>query len=162
MNIFLIVSAIALGLFSVVLLFGAPYLPTRRTQSQAALDLLNLKTGQVFYDLGCGDGRVLRAAAKRGLNCVGYELNPLLAIYAYLATIRFRKNVKIHFGDFWRADISNADGIFVFLVGAHMTRLDKFIKTQKFSKSTKVASYAFQIPDKKPLRSKSGIFLYQY
>ncbi len=149
------------GLFGFVLLFGAPYLPTKRMQTQAALDLLNLKPGQTMYELGCGDGRVLKQAAERGWLAVGYELNPLLAVTARLYTWKYRKQVRVVCGNFWSANLQQADGVFVFLLDRFMSQLDK--KMQKELRSgTKLASFAFKIPGKKTVRSKAGIYLYQY
>lgn len=116
--------AVVVFLFGFVLLFGAPYLPTQRQQAQAALDLLALKKGQTLYEFGCGDGRVLRQAAERGLKVVGYELNPLLVLVARCYTWKYRKQVKIVWGSFWKADISQADGVFVFLLDRFMRQLD--------------------------------------
>lgn len=148
-------------LFAFVLLFGAPYLPTKKAQAQAALDLLELKTGDTLYELGCGDGRVLKQAAERGIKGVGYELNPLVALAARLYTWRYRKSVKIVCGNFWRADISQADGVFVFLLDRFMPRLDAKIK-KEIKHPVKVASFAFKIPNKKISHTKDGIYLYQY
>lgn len=148
-------------LFGFVVLFGAPYLPTKQAQTQAALDLLNLKPGQTLYELGCGDGRVLKQAAQRGLNVVGYELNPVLVICAWLYTWRYRKQVRIVWGNFWQADLSKADGVFVFLIDRFMVKLDHKLKIQS-KKPVKLASFAFKIPGKKPIKSRDGIFLYQY
>ena len=75
--IWLILTVIVVP-FAFVLLYGAPYLPTRKAQANRALDLLKLKEGDIFVDLGSGDGAVLIEAAKRGLVCYGYELNPLV------------------------------------------------------------------------------------
>lgn len=148
-------------LFGFVLLYGAPYLPTQAKQTQIALDLLDLKKGQTLYELGCGDGRVLKQAAKRGIKSVGYELNPILVVVAWIYTIRYRKLVKIVWGNFWRADLGQADGIFVFLIERFMPKLDEKIKKDA-KKGTKLASYAFKIPGKKPAKYKGGLFLYQY
>jgi SAM-dependent methyltransferase len=157
----LIVILILVLLFGFVVFFGAPYLPTMRAQQEVALNLLNLKKGQIFYDLGCGDGRMLRAAARRGLQVTGYELNPLLCIVAWLGTFRYRKNVTIKCANFWKMNIKNADGIFIFLINNKMARLDKFIQDQ-CKKPLKLASYAFQIPSKKEVINKSGVYLYAY
>lgn len=146
--------------FSFVLLFGAPYLPTQKKQVEVGLDLLDLKKGQTFYELGSGDGRVLKRAAVRGYNCVGYELNPLLYIFSRIYTWKYRKNVKIVWGDFWKADLASADGIFVFLLDKYMAKLDKKIISSK--KPVRLVSYAFQIPGKKPASQSNGLFLYQY
>ncbi len=152
---------VLVGLFGFVLLFGAPYLPTHRKQAEIALDLLNLKPGETLYELGCGDGKVLLLAAQRGLHAVGYELNPLIALIARLRTWRYRKTVKVVCGNFWNADISPADGVFVFLLDRFMERLDNKMKSQ-MKKPVLLASYAFKIPDKKIVQSKGGIYLYQY
>jgi len=161
MTTLLIVIFIFVLMFGFVIFFGAPYLPTMRAQQEIALDLLDLQKGQIFYDLGCGDGRILRAAARRGLKAVGYELNPILAGIAWLNTLRYRKNVKVKCGNFWKANIKNANGIFVFLIDNKMARLDKFIQSQ-CKKPLKVASYAFQITGKEEAAKKAGIYLYTY
>lgn len=71
--------AVLILCFGGVLLFGAPYLPTLTPQVQAALELCKLQSGDTLLELGCGDGKVLIAAAERGATVIGYELNPLLA-----------------------------------------------------------------------------------
>ncbi len=148
-------------LFGFVVLFGAPYLPTLKKQTDTALDLLDLKPGQTLLELGCGDGRVLRAAARLGLNAVGYELNPLLVIIAWLYTLRYRKQVKIIWGNYWTQPWPEADGIFVFLLNKFMVKLDNKI-TREFNTPVKLVSFAFRVPDKKAIKEKGGLFLYKY
>src|SRR5215813_12979466 len=99
--VFWLVTGVVLC-FAFVVFFGAPFLPTLQPQITAALDLLDLKPGQTMLELGCGDGRVLIAAAERGIVAVGYELNPLLAAVAWLRTRRYGKQVKVLCGDYWR------------------------------------------------------------
>ncbi len=161
----LLLFGIVVLLFGFVLLFGAPYLPTQRKQAQTALDLLDLQPGQTLYELGCGDGRVLRQAAERDLRAVGYELNPILVLVARVYTWRYRKSVKIVWGNFWRADLSAADGVFVFLLDRYMQQFDDKLKqrsTLSDSKTLPVVSYAFKVPGKKPKRARNGLFLYMY
>lgn len=64
MNILVIIIALIIVLFCGIVFFGAPFVPTKKMQIKAALDLLNLKKGDLLYDLGAGDGRVALAAAK--------------------------------------------------------------------------------------------------
>ncbi len=160
MSAIVILLIIIVLLFGVVVFFGAPYLPTRKQQTGAALDLLDLKPGQTLLELGCGDGRVLKAAAQRGIQCVGYELNPILAVIAWLATLRHRKLVRVRWGDYWHATWPPADGIYVFLLDKYMPKLDK--KIHSLGRPIKLASFAFKIPGKKPLRQKAGVFVYEY
>ena len=147
--------------YGFVLLYGAPYFPSLKPHMKAALDLLDLKKGQTVYDLGCGDGRFLKAAAKQGVKSVGYELNPFVFGYAWLTTRRYRRLVKVRWGNFWKADLSKADAVFVFLLDKYMTRLDK--KLLKEGKpGLKLASHTFKIPRKKIGAQKYGVFLYKY
>lgn len=150
----------ALFCFCFVIFFGAPYLPVLKDQKAAAFELLDLKPGQVLIELGSGDGRVLKAAAKKGLYAVGYELNPLLVIASWLLTLRYRKKIRIIWGNYWRAKWPEADGIYVFLYTDYMQKLDK--KIQAAGRKVKLVSVTFKIPDKKPLKEKDGVFLYRY
>lgn len=147
--------------YGFVLLFGAPYFPSLRPHLRAALKLLDLKKGQVVYDLGCGDGRFLKAAAKKGIRAVGYELNPFMFAYSWLTTRRYRRLVKVRYGNFWRADLSDADAVFVFLLDKYMGRLDELIK-KSGKKHLKLASHTFKIPGKKPAAEEYGVYLYKY
>lgn len=162
MTIILLVGFLLISLFGLTLLFGAPFLPTMKNQTASALDLLALKRGQILLELGCGDGRVLKAAAQRGIRGVGYEINPLLVLYARLHTWRYRQLVSIRWGNYWQAKWPPTDGIFVFLLDKYMVKLDNCI-TQKYKgKKVKLASVAFEIPHKKPQKTLHGVFLYAY
>jgi SAM-dependent methyltransferase len=152
-----------LGCFSVVILFGAPYLPTLKPQVEEALDMLNLKPGQTLLELGCGDGVVMLAAARRGLKVVGYELNPLLVIVAWLRTYRYHKDgqVRVVWANIWRVDWPPAEGIFTFLLQKYTNQLDTKI-TQYSHKPVKLVSFAFKIEDRQPVRNTEGLYLYKY
>jgi 16S rRNA A1518/A1519 N6-dimethyltransferase RsmA/KsgA/DIM1 with predicted DNA glycosylase/AP lyase activity len=147
--------------FGSMLLFGAPYLPTLKSQINSALDLAGIKKGQTMLELGCGDGRVVAAAAKRGAKVIAYELNPVMAAIAWLRTRPYAKNVEIIWGDFWQKNWPEADSIFVFLLPRYMEKLDKKIMQSKKG-SVKLVSFAFQIPDKQPDELQNGVYLYLY
>jgi len=156
-----LVAALFLICFAGVLLAGAPYLPTLRPQIAAALELAGLKPGQTLVELGCGDGRVVIAAARQGVYVVGYELNPFLAALAWLRTRRYRKQVRIIWGNFWTADWPPTGVIFTFLLPRYMQKLDKKC-IQYAHKPVKLISFAFEIPGKSPNQQKDGVFLYKY
>ena len=146
--------------FSFVVFFGAPYLPTLHKQKNIALDLLSLKPGQTLIELGSGDGRVMKEAAKRGLKVIGYELNPVLVFISYFVTFTQRKNVTIKWGNYWSENWPAADGIFAFLHSKYMARLDQKIKNTY--KHIKLVSVVYKIPGKKPAETKNSVFLYDY
>ncbi|HSX05613.1 MAG TPA: methyltransferase domain-containing protein [Candidatus Saccharimonadales bacterium] len=153
-----IVIFVVLVAFAGVILRGAPYLPTLRTQGEAALELLGLKPGETLLELGSGDGQMLVLAARAGLQAVGIELNPFLVIVSRLRTWRYRKQVRIIWGDFWHVPWPECDGVFTFLLGKFMPRLDK--RMQHIKKP--LASFAFKIPDKPIQAEKAGVYLYKY
>lgn len=155
----LLLTLVLVLMFGFVLLFGAPYLPTLNKQQEAALDLLDLRPGQTMLELGSGDGRMLNAAAKRGIKAVGYELNPLLVFYSRLATRRHKGLITVRWANFWKVELPACDGIYVFLLDRYMTRLHKKI-VQEISTYVKVVSFAFEIPDIKHKTENSGLYLY--
>ncbi len=146
--------------FGYVLLKGAPYLPTLNKQVEEALDMLKLEKGDRLLELGCGDGKVLIAAAERGYKVVGYELNPILAIVAWYRT-RHYKNVTVVWGNFWNKKWPKSDAIFVFLLKRYMTKLDTK-SVQECRQPVKLISFAFEIPGRVPKAKKHGLFLYHY
>lgn len=152
---------IVLLCFAFVLLFGAPYVPTLKPQVRVALELANLKPGQTLLELGCGDGKVLIAAAQVGVKTIGYELNPLLALAAWLRTRRYREHARVRWGNFWWAEWPPADGIFTFLLPRYMDKLDKKV-IQYNHKPVKLVSFAFALPDRGAAIEKAGVFLYEY
>ena len=162
MTILLVGVVLLVLLFGGVLAFGAPYLPTLRPQTTAALDLLDLRPGQTLLELGSGGGTVMKAAAQRGLYVVGYELNPILVVVSYLRTFRHRRQVRIIWGNFWTATWPPSDGIYTFLLDKYMQKLDKKIMQTYQGKSCRLASLAFKIPGKKAARSRRGVHLYVY
>jgi SAM-dependent methyltransferase len=152
---------IILAFCVVVVLGGPPYVPTFRKQIDTALDLLDLQEGETLLELGSGDGRVLLAAARRGLKVVGIELNPLLVLVSLLITWRYRKQVRVIWGNYWGKPWPRADGIFTFMLPKHMTRLDERIE-KWHPKTICLATFAFPIPGKEPKAQRDNVLLYEY
>ncbi|HVA10575.1 MAG TPA: methyltransferase domain-containing protein [Candidatus Dormibacteraeota bacterium] len=158
--VFVIIGGLLICFCGVVLV-GAPYVPTLKPQVTAALELADLKPGQTLLELGCGDGKVLIAAAQQGIRAVGYELNPILALIAWLRTRRYGSLVHVIWGNFWQRPWPPAEAIFVFLLPKYMPKLHK--KCMQYTyRPIKLVSFAFEVPDKKPMRQKAGVYLYAY
>ena len=148
-------------LFSFVLLFGPPFLPTLRGQTKNAIEMLNLKSGQTLIELGSGDGRVLKEAAAKGVRAIGYEINPALVIYSKIATYKKRQLIQIHWGNFWKAPLEKADGIYIFGLGRYMEKLNNKI-VQECKQPVRVVSFAFRFPKIEPEAEKGGLYLYKF
>lgn len=155
------IGIIVILLFGFTVLFGAPFLPTLSRRTSDALDMLDLKEGELLLELGSGDGRLLLAAAKKGIKSIGYELNPLLVWYSRVRLWRYRKHAKVRLANYWQVDLPKAQGIYVFLLQPYMEKLDKKILQSKIT-PVKLVSFAFTIPNKKPVQEKQGMRLYLY
>ncbi len=155
------VGILCVLLFGFTAFFGAPFLPTLNNRTNDALDMLDLKPGELLLELGSGDGRLLAAAAKRGIKSIGYELNPLLVWYSKIRLWKYRKLAKVKVANYWQIDLPNADGIYVFLLQPYMQKLDNKITQSKVT-PVKLVSFAFTIPNKKPVQEKQGMRLYLY
>jgi len=162
MFLIIVVAAVILLLFvGLGALFGPPYVPTLRLNMQSALDLLDLKPGQTLLDLGSGDGRVLLAAAQRGWNAVGIEVSPILVIISKIRTRKYRKQVRVIWGNYFFTKWPPADGIFSFMIQYQMRKLDERIE-QWHTKPIQFASFAFKIPDKTIVKERGPVYLYEY
>ena len=160
--IFLIVFFFAIMLFGFVVFRGAPYVPTLNAQVRDAFELLDLKSGQTLLELGCGDGRLLRYAAEHGVYSVGYELNPLLVLSIRLRHWRYRRYIRVIWGDYWLKDWPPSDGMYVFLLDRYMKKLDKKVAHYAGKKQYPLVSFAFEIPGRKAAARRSGVRLYIY
>lgn len=156
------IAALAGVSFLLPVLFGPPYLPTLKPNLDAALELMDLKPGQTVLDLGSGDGRVLLAAAQRGWNAVGIELSLLLVLVARLRTWRYRKQVRVLWGNYFQRQWPPADGIFSFTIQYQMAKLDRRVEKWRAGRPIRLCSVAFRIPGKKPSQERRGVFLYEY
>ena len=161
MNVLILLLIALVLIFSFVILFGAPYLPTLKNRAEDAFELLNLKPGDTLLELGSGDGRILRLAAKKGIKGIGYELNPLLVLYSQISCWRYRKLVTFKCRNYWQVTLPACDGIYVFLLDRFMPKLDKKI-IKEIKPPVRLVSYAFKIPNRKPIQEKNALFLYKY
>ena len=154
---FLLISII----FAIGAIIGAPYLPVLKAEHQNLLDLCSLQPGETLIDLGSGDGRFLKAAAKRGYKAIGYEINPILYLISLIVTWPERGNVTIYLGDYWHRTLPQAQAIYVFLIDRYMARLDAKLSDELIT-PTSVVSYVFAIPDRKPDIQTRNAYKYTY
>lgn len=127
------------------LLTRVPYAATPGRQVERILDSLQLPPQARLYDLGCGDGRVVFAAARRGMHAVGYELQPLTYLRAKVTQLARHRNAHIRWGDFRRANVRDADCVFCFLVGSVMPQVAQWLEHQ-LKPGCLVVSYGFKFP----------------
>lgn len=162
MGVIILFICIAVLLFGLVVLRGAPYLPTLRKQIDDALDMLELEPGQTLLELGSGDGRLLAAAARRGVYSAGYELNPLLVVWTRLRYWKYRTFISVKWGDFWLTEWPKSDAMYVFLLEKYMKKLDNKVAQYAKGKHYKLVSFGFEIAGKKVVSQRNGLRRYDY
>lgn len=163
-HIFLIIEFVGiiflLVFFMSSVLFGAPFVPTLDKTTRQLFSTIKLPKGAAFYDLGCGDGKLLAAARQRGYEAVGYETNPLLYL---LCRWRFRgdHHTKIKLGSFIKADLGGADLIYVFGVRSIASKIEQTtIKTIKHGAWLVMCGY--RLPKRKPTKSQGVLIYYKF
>ncbi|MFH1822381.1 MAG: class I SAM-dependent methyltransferase [Patescibacteria group bacterium] len=121
-----------------------PYVVTPKKYIPIILENLKVKPETIIFDLGCGKGSFLFAASRlKPKKLVGYELSPLHAWYARIKNKLLGKKIEIYRKDFFTADISQADIIYLFLVPAMVEKIWKKIK-----KEAKVGTQVVILSDK--------------
>lgn len=129
-----------------------PYLPTTDEAVQAMLKLADVKSGDVVYDLGCGDGRIVIAAAKNfGAHGVGIDINPerIKEARENARKAGVEDLVRFEENDLFQADIHEASVVTLFLLSSVNLQLrPKLLKDLK--PGTRIVSNTFSMGDWKP------------
>ncbi|MHA2393888.1 MAG: SAM-dependent methyltransferase, partial [Promethearchaeota archaeon] len=97
----------------------APYVPSKPEVVQKMLEIADVKTDDIVYDLGCGDGRILIKAVEafKVKKAIGYELDK----QRYKSTIKeiqrrnLQDRIEIIHGNLFEADLSDATVITLYL-----------------------------------------------
>lgn len=132
-----------------------PYIPTRHEVVDAMLRLAGVGGSDIVYDLGCGDGRIVIAAARDyGARGVGIELEPepLAEAGANALSAGVGGLVRFERGDIFKADFSQATVVTLFLLPEVMHKLRPHLWRQ-LRPGTRVVSHGFDMgpewpPDK--------------
>jgi cyclopropane fatty-acyl-phospholipid synthase-like methyltransferase len=128
------------------MLMMIPYIPSRKKVVERLLEVANLKKGEVIYDLGCGDGRILFEAKKKAdIKAIGYEAAPIPYLLAKFKKFLTKSKVNIYMRNFFKVSLKEADVIFCYLGPDTMDRIAKKIKDE-CRKGTRIYSHTFQLP----------------
>jgi ubiquinone/menaquinone biosynthesis C-methylase UbiE len=131
-----------------------PWVPTREELLDIVMRLANISKDDIFYDLGCGDGRVVIKAIKEGAQrgvCV--EINPTLIEKAKenAKTEAVLNRIEFINEDFFKAPISDATIIYMYLLTSVNRALKPKLETE-LKKGTKIITLDFEIPGWKPVQ----------
>lgn len=158
-----LVGAAVFASFFLIVLRGAPYVPTHTTGIENIFELYDFSHGEVLVDLGSGDGRVLQAVARRGVTAVGYELNPFLVWYSRIR-LRGLPQASVRLDDFWRVALPDQTAVvFVFLAHPFMNKLLRKLdhEAARLGRPIILMSYGMELPGHTPWRKKGGLLAYR-
>lgn len=146
---------------------GAPWIPTKAIDLDRVLKLAQIKPGQIAYDLGCGDGRLVLALAEAGAQARGLELSILFLVIALMRKFFHEKRGFIHFSwrDFWRVNLRDADVVYAFLTPKANAKLKNKFDVE-LKKGTKIITYVWPINGWPPVKvdvcpGRPNLYLYE-
>jgi SAM-dependent methyltransferase len=133
-----------------------PYEPTPPRVVEAMLNLAGVRAGDVVYDLGCGDGRIVVAAARRGARGVGVDINPrrIREARANAAAAGVADRVELRVGDLFETDVTPATVVMLFLWPEVNLRLRPRLLAQ-LRPGARVVSHWHDMGEWKPDRTRS-------
>jgi precorrin-6B methylase 2 len=130
-----------------------PFVPTTEPVVEAILDFAGLRDGDVLYDLGCGDGRIVIGAARRGVRAVGVDVDRLRIRECHWNAHRAGDGVqgRVRFvrGSLFDIDLGDATVVTLYLLPSVNRRLRPKLLWE-LKPGTRVLSNFFDMDDWRP------------
>lgn len=141
---------------------GAPWVPTSRKMVHKMLRMAEVGPGDVVYDLGCGDGRLIITAARTyGARAVGIEIDPLRYLWCQIMISMFglRDSVRILYGNIFSKDLREADVVTCYLMQDTNNKLERKLN-RELRPGTRVVSNTFTFGGMHRVRKDGDAMLY--
>jgi SAM-dependent methyltransferase len=138
---------------------GAPFVPTPLPVVERMLELAKVTPGDVVYDLGSGDGRVVITAAQRyGARGVGIELNPVWVRDArrFAEALGVADKVTFRIEDLFTTDLREATVVTLYLYPAMNRKLAPRLLAE-LKPGARIVSHEYGIGDWPPDRTESMV-----
>ena len=128
------------------------YVPTPHDVVDKMMEVAGVKKGELVYDLGCGDGRIVVAAAKKGAKAVGYDISPerFEEAKANVKKNKVEDLAKIYEKDIFTLDLSKANVVTLYLLPDLNVRL--IPQLEKLAPGSRIVSHDFDMRGVRPDR----------
>lgn len=168
MWILYLIGLIVLISFAYAANAGAPWVPTWKKDFERIIKLADLKPGETFIELGCGNGRVCRAVAAHAKNAhvIGLELSLLQVWISWLQVkLSGLSNIQIKLGNAFHADLSKVDVVYMFLMPETYEKIRPKLEAE-LKPGARVITYVWAIPGWTPdvidhVEGSQKIYLFQ-
>ncbi len=155
-----------ISFFSTIVPFftGAHWVPTPVSTVRRMLRLANVQPGEMVYDLGSGDGRVLFIAAREfGARAVGVEIDPLKYLWtrAMIALLGLGDRVTVHRANFFDVALGEADVITLYLLPKANARLLPKFK-RELRPGARVVVNTFFLPEWPVMAEEKNVRVYKF
>lgn len=136
----------------------APFVPTPPEVVERMLDLAGVTSADVVYDLGCGDGRIVIAAAKRGARAVGVDIEPHWVAEATknAAAAGVSDRARFEVQDALVLDVSSATVVMLYLVEWSTRMLDEKLAAE-LRPGARIVSHSFGMGDRPAEKSEQWV-----
>lgn len=134
-----------------------PYVPTPQEVVDRMLELAQVKKGDVVYDLGSGDGRIVITAAKKyGVKAIGFEIDPerIKESTENIKKAGVGDLVEIRQQDIRSVDLSPASVLTMYLLPEVNLMIRPNIWKQ-MKPGSRIVSHDFDMGDWKPLKTEN-------
>ena len=128
------------------------FVPTPRGAVERMIEMAELEPGDVVYDLGCGDGRIVVAAARhQRVKAIGVDINPerVAESRENVRAAGLESSVEIRQADVFALDLRDADVVFLYLTPRLNERLMPQLRQLK--PGARIISYEFDMGAAKPV-----------
>jgi len=128
------------------------FVPTPPSAVERMVEMAGVRAGDLVYDLGCGDGRIVIAAAKQQkIKAVGVDIDPerVAESRENVRTAGLESLVEIRQADVFDLDLSEADVVFLYLTPRLNARL--MPQLRKLKPGARIISYEFDMGNAKPV-----------
>jgi len=130
----------------------APFVQTPVEVAKKMIQLADLTSGEVLYDLGAGDGRlVILTVQETGASAIGVEMRDDLVERARseIKKLNLERKARMIHGDLFNVDLKEADAVTLYLTTSGNERLRPKLELE-LKRGAKVISHDFKIGNWKP------------
>jgi len=125
-----------------------PYVPTPMEVVEEMLKMADVRSTDIVYDLGCGDGRIVVMAAKKfGARAYGVDIDPVRVKESRDLAQKegVEKKVTVYEGDVFKTDVSSATVVTMYLLPDYNAKLRRPLE-KMLAVGSRVVSHDFDMP----------------